>query len=210
MDAAELRRYRRDGFVVRRRAFDPAPLAAALARLGAAGTVQHLPAALLPEPEPEVALARLGAWVGGAVAPAAASACGGRPLRHSTLSLLGTQPGYRQHWHKECHWWHSGIRPGSVDEVAAGEICHGRHVQINAPLLHPDASLHVVPGSHARGTTPLEREAATATLAGDHAFAEANAAAIGGTAIALEPGDICIFDMHLVHRGWNPDGQPRL
>ena len=63
---------------------------------------------------------------------------------------------------QDCHWWHSGIRPGSVDEVALATLCHARHVQFNAPLFETDCSLQLVARSHLRGTTVLEREAAAA------------------------------------------------
>ena len=141
LTTAELERYRRDGYVVMRQCFDAPPIAALLrvgaAAPGAAGveTVQHLlghgliahPAPGLPEPEPE--LTALAEWLVTTVITGGASRiCGGRPLRHSTLSLLGnaapaavadpgTGSGYRQHWHKDCHWWHSGVRSGSADEL---------------------------------------------------------------------------------------------
>ena len=237
---AELDSYRSEGYVVRRRCFDAAPvawpLAAALLRTAVPGgsdgagaaaappleTVQHLLAHELiaepePEPEPGAVLASLADWVVTTVAGVASPVCGGRPLRHSMLSLLGGAApaaagasGYQQHWHKDCHWWHSGVRSGSADEVSLAELCHSKHVQFNAPLLPSDACLQLVPASHRRGTTPLEREAAAATQMGDHSVAMRHADAIGGVTITLEPGDIVFWDMLLVHRGWNPEGNPRM
>eukprot|EP01043_Picozoa_sp_COSAG02_P010200 COSAG02_NODE_354_length_24016_cov_208.299231_11_plen_137_part_00 len=69
---------------------------------------------------------------------------------------------------QDCHWWHSGVRPGSVDEVTLAALCHTRHVQFNAPLFEADYSLQLIPGSHLRGTTALEREAASATQVRSH------------------------------------------
>ena len=104
---AELDSYRSEGYVVRRRCFDAAPLAAALLRTAVPGgsdgagaaaappleTVQHLLAHELiaepePEPEPGAVLASLADWVVTTVAGVASPVCGGRPLWHSMLSLL--------------------------------------------------------------------------------------------------------------------------
>jgi hypothetical protein len=124
MTDSELAHYREHGYIVRRQAFEPEPLAAQLA--AALGdhpreTLQHLLAEVCTEPEPEpepepahkledghdvIPLTRsLAEWLTDTVAVVASRVCGDAALRHSMLSLLGTGSdsgggSYRQHWHK--------------------------------------------------------------------------------------------------------------
>jgi hypothetical protein len=65
-------------------------------------------------------------------------------------------------------------------------------------------------GSHLRRCSPAECEARRAALeGGDHAANDAFLAE-GAVPISVSAGDVVLWDLNLLHRGWNPGGIERL
>ena len=125
--------------------------------------------------------------------------------RHSLFGLLGHGGGeaVRQGWHRDF------VRPGFIEnEFEMGTPAEARFLaashalccQLNAPLLPGDRFLQLVPGSHRRASTPAEIAAGEAGAAAEMP---------GARTVAMEPGDIALYDPNLWHRGWNPEGRAR-
>ncbi|KAI0601013.1 phytanoyl-dioxygenase family protein [Biscogniauxia sp. FL1348] len=90
--------------------------------------------------------------------------------------------------------WHRDDVPDDVAEEEEARRLRSRgssssHAQWNLAL-YPDASLIVVPGSHARARTPAER------AAGPYADRLP-----GQLVVALQPGDAVFYDNNILHRG---------
>lgn len=87
--------------------------------------------------------------------------------------------------------WHRDDIPATAtpDEETARLAQPAFHAQWNLPL-YDDASLLVVPGSHARPRTPAERAAGPF-----------EAALPGQVVVALRAGDVVFYDNNILHRG---------
>ncbi|KAI0019157.1 phytanoyl-CoA dioxygenase family protein [Xylariomycetidae sp. FL0641] len=88
-------------------------------------------------------------------------------------------------------------RPGETQPLAA-RTPPAYHAQWNLAL-YPDASLVVVPGSHARVRTATERGADPS----------APPALPGQLVVHLDPGDAVFYDNNILHRGVYAAGAPR-
>ena len=157
-------------------------------------------------------------WLHTYIVPTVADLLMERSMRYSMLSILnGGDPTqqYRQHWHKDCHWWFHGITQGSANEAAVGKLCHRRHVQFSVPINAQDSFLQVIPSSYSRTSTAKECSASFNFLqqrdvAQETCSMEVNTGTLpDATTIQLDPGDIGVWDMNLLHRGWNPTGSQR-
>lgn len=90
----------------------------------------------------------------------------------------------------ELRWHRDDIPPEATAEEEARRLAEPAwHAQYNLAL-YPDASLVVVPGSHARPRTDEERAA-------DPYEPDMP----GQVAVRLEPGDVVFYDNNILHRG---------
>ncbi|KAI1493393.1 phytanoyl-dioxygenase family protein [Biscogniauxia mediterranea] len=107
--------------------------------------------------------------------------------------------------------WHRDDVPDEADDVEEarrlglgdgedGGKCYRTHTQWNLAL-YPDASLVVVPGSHARVRTAAERAAAAGPEADNMP---------GAVAVELGAGDAVFYDNNILHRGVYGAGQERM
>ena len=129
------------------------------------------------------------------------------PRLHGALTSLLVEP---RAWGQKILWaprgvdydlfWHRDLsnafdpvmpyKPGGIQD----------HIQLNAAL-DKDSAFIVVPGSHRRRMTAVER----VTLETDR-----HAKLPGEIRIELNPGDVLLMDAHALHRGNLPAGHPRL
>lgn len=210
-----LEAWKRDGFFIARGHFDAARVAQlaaacdhALAQVRARSrtdghTSTHITGVLVPEyfrdrPEVLLQLTRL---------PSAHEVLAlihdlGRP-QEGELRLRAThyfhEPSDRDYdgpWHRDGD---EGTQLGCVDDGQAAR--RGTLLRFRIALCADD-HLEYVPGSHVRRDTPEELQLRRG--------AERNAP-LGGEAvrIALEPGDVCVFDTWGIHRGRYRSGRPR-
>lgn len=173
--AEDIERFRRDGFVVLRGAFDPAPLAREVATAFARGfaatghanvsaeaaiAFRYLP--MMSEHTPDSLrllnqfLGLAERFVGGAVVPVRAKAI-------------------------EYHGASSSHRDSDLDIASVGFACY------LDPLTHATGALRVVPGSHR-----------SPDAAGGGASDDA-------VAVETAPGDVIVFDEHLLHASQGGD-----
>jgi ectoine hydroxylase-related dioxygenase (phytanoyl-CoA dioxygenase family) len=97
---------------------------------------------------------------------------------------------------KRLPYWHRDLQYSPIDDAAqAGEQGKllGLHVRI--PLLK-EAGLELIPGTHMRWDTELERDVRFER--NGHANSEELP---GAVLLELNPGDIVIFDAQMIHRG---------
>lgn len=161
----------------------------------------------------------LGAWIDQDLLPRVEALLGG-PVRYSLINLFTSGAGvpYIQPWHRDL------IDTGAAGEFETMARLHGLFLQTHAPLRPHDDFLHLVPGSHRRPATPADLAAAErpklerpnpdapatpAEVAAMRDFA-ARHAMPGSMVIDLEPGDAVFYDANLWHRGWGPEGRPRM
>lgn len=119
----------------------------------------------------------------------------GAPVRHSLFGMLASGDGkpYVQNWHRD-------LAPiDGENELAILERNYRLYTQINAPL-YPDRYLQIVPGSHLRRTTEVERRLLAQNPTGEMP---------GQMTVELQPGDVAFYYSNLLHRGYNPTGQLR-
>ncbi|KAK0709809.1 hypothetical protein B0T26DRAFT_616229, partial [Lasiosphaeria miniovina] len=99
-------------------------------------------------------------------------------------------------WHRDDIPWEA---TADEEEARLSATNQQQHAQFNLAL-YDDASLIVVPGSHARARTAAER--------GADPYDDGNAMP-GAAAVALAPGDIVFYDNNIVHRGVYAAGRER-
>ena len=118
------------------------------------------------------------------------------PARYSLFGMLAAGGGkpYAQPWH---HDWRS---PDNFHPAVILDPEPFWFVQFNAPLKPNDRFLQIIPASHNRRATPAEIEAYQRDPQGDFP---------GQMIVAVEPGDLAIYNPNLWHRGWNPNGELR-
>ncbi|KAI9723489.1 MAG: hypothetical protein M1828_004219 [Chrysothrix sp. TS-e1954] len=94
-----------------------------------------------------------------------------------------------------------GLRPGSEEEVEGRRHKRASHAQYNIPL-HPDDSLHIIPGSHLRPRTEEEAGRLEENVYSDEMP--------GAMIVSLQPGDVVFYDSNILHRGVYKAGRERL
>ena len=118
---------------------------------------------------------------------------------HGTQLFFNPQNGPRR------PYWHRDLQYMSYDETRQrallGELCN-LHVRIP---LRTERHFMLVPGSHARWDTDLERDVRLED-SGHHSWEELTSA----TTLDLEPGDTLIFSAHMLHRGTYDGNHSRL
>lgn len=102
------------------------------------------------------------------------------------------------HWHRDCQFYAGG------DEAVEKRLFHGeadppRELHMHIPLV-PTQATGVVPGSHIRWDTPEEYEVRRRNP---------SAAMPGGIRLPMQPGDIGLFHVNSIHRGYYNVGVPR-
>jgi hypothetical protein len=117
---------------------------------------------------------------------------------HGTQMFFNPLHGRRPYWHRDLQYM-------SYDETRQrallGELCN-LHVRIP---LRSERRFMLVPGSHARWDTDLERDIRLEG-SGHHSWEELPSA----TAFDLAPGDTLIFSAHMLHRGTYDGNHDRL
>jgi ectoine hydroxylase-related dioxygenase (phytanoyl-CoA dioxygenase family) len=117
---------------------------------------------------------------------------------HGTQMFFNPLGGRRPYWHRDLQYM-------SYDEsrqrMLLGELCN-LHVRIP---LRSERDFMLVPGSHARWDTDLEREVRLEG-SGHHSWEELPSA----TTLDLDPGDTLIFSAHMLHRGTYDGNNSRL
>lgn len=113
----------------------------------------------------------------------------GPELQHHLCSLLVNPRGmsYRCGWHRDTAYGREG-------EEEALRAALRSHVQLNGAL-RQDSALLIVPGSHARAMTELERGGVQN---------DANGPMPGQMTVELDAGDIVFYNSNLLHRGECP------
>ncbi|GDY14021.1 hypothetical protein LBMAG53_28990 [Planctomycetota bacterium] len=129
------------------------------------------------------------------------------PRLHGALTSLLAEP---RAWGQKILWaprgvdydlfWHRDINTEFDPVMPYKPAGIQDHIQLNAAL-EKDSAFIVVPGSHRRRMTAVER----ATIDADR-----HAKLPGEIRIELEPGDVLLMDAHALHRGSLPAGHPRL
>lgn len=101
------------------------------------------------------------------------------------------------HWHRDCQFF----ARGEFDEQRLRELEADppRELHLHIPL-EPTAASGIVPGSHARWDTPEELAVRRHNPSGDMP---------GGIRLHLQPGDLAMFHVNTIHRGYYEVGVPR-
>lgn len=100
-------------------------------------------------------------------------------------------------WHRDCEFFAYGDT--AVERRRFEEEAHPpRELHMHIPLV-PTAAIGVVPGSHKRWDTPEQARARAAP------YSEMP----GGIRLPMEPGDIGLFHVNSIHRGYYEVGVPR-
>lgn len=123
------------------------------------------------------------------------------------VSLLGQVVGDGLYFHntqlffnpfenKRVPYWHRDLQYSAIDDAAlAAEQANLLALHVRIPLV-PEHGLELIPGTHKRWDTDLERDVRL-ELNGHH-----NGEALpGAVLIGLEPGDVLIFHAQMIHRG---------
>jgi hypothetical protein len=118
---------------------------------------------------------------------------------HGTQMFFDPLDGRRQ------PYWHRDLQYMGYDEMRQqallGELCN---LHVRVPL-RPERRFLLVPGSHARWDTDLERDVRL-ERSGHRSCEELPSA----TPFDLDPGDILIFSAHMLHRGTYEGNSGRL
>jgi len=118
---------------------------------------------------------------------------------HGTQMFFNPLDGRRQ------PYWHRDLQYMGYDETRQqallGELCN---LHVRVPL-RPERRFLLVPGSHARWDTDLERDVRL-ERSGHRSWEELPSA----TPFDLDPGDILIFSAHMLHRGTYEGNSGRL
>jgi ectoine hydroxylase-related dioxygenase (phytanoyl-CoA dioxygenase family) len=121
------------------------------------------------------------------------------------VSFHGTQMFFNPVAGARRPYWHRDIQYGGFDEGAQaqllGELCA---LHIRLPL-RPERGFMLVPGSHARWDTDLEREVRLERSG--HRSSEDLPSA---KAFDVLPGDVLVFSANMLHRGTYAGNQDRL
>jgi ectoine hydroxylase-related dioxygenase (phytanoyl-CoA dioxygenase family) len=116
--------------------------------------------------------------------------CGGGIYFHNTQLFFNP-------WqNRRLPYWHRDMQYSPVDDAAqASEQARMLSLHVRIPLL-PEQGMEVIPGTHRRWDTPEESEVRWERKG------RANSEDLPGAClIALEPGDVMVFDAQMIHRG---------
>jgi ectoine hydroxylase-related dioxygenase (phytanoyl-CoA dioxygenase family) len=93
-------------------------------------------------------------------------------------------------------YWHRDLQYSPVEDAAqASEQARMLSLHVRIPLL-PEQGIEVIPGTHRRWDMPEEANVRLETNG------RRNSEDLpGGILIALEPGDVMVFDAQMIHRG---------
>ena len=195
----QLRHYDEQGYILLRQAFSPQRIGSLRAAVEERGGRCEL--------SPEAYHPAVGEWLAEELTPMLDGLMlrSGAPARHSLFGMLSSGRGedVRQKWHRDPiagKEHEAKVAAGTPGELPYLRALHGQGVQFNAPLLPNDSCLHIVPGSHLRASTPEQIEATKRPNGEDPSLLP------GGLVVAMQPGDICLYNFLLYHRGWNPAG----
>jgi len=116
-----------------------------------------------------------------------------------------TQLFFNPHNSAQQPYWHRDLQYSPLDDAAqAAELGRMLSLHIRIPLL-PEQGIDVIPGTHKRWDTALET-AVRKELDG-HVNSEELP---GALRIALEPGDVLVFDAQMLHRGHYASNRERM
>jgi ectoine hydroxylase-related dioxygenase (phytanoyl-CoA dioxygenase family) len=102
------------------------------------------------------------------------------------------------HWHRDCQFFSGGDK--QVEQRLMEEEAHPpRELHLHIPLV-PTEATGVVPGTHRRWDTAEEAQARAADPRG---------AMPGGIRLPMAPGDLGLFHVNSIHRGYYEVGTPR-
>ena len=118
---------------------------------------------------------------------------------HGTQMFFNPLGGHRRpYWHRDIQYMGCAE---SEQQALLGQLCN---LHIRIPL-RPERSFMLVPGSHARWDTELERDVRL-ERSGHGSWEELASA----RPFDLQPGDVLLFSAHMLHRGSYQGNSDRL